>query len=327
MKVLYIYSGFEGIYSYLEGWIIDSLKKKNFEVITVSSSIFINDFIEIVNKNQIDFVLTLMGININKLLLQYLDEIYIPFCIWLTEDPFYLDKSLEIMNSKSIFFTIDLGSYKFYKSKGYENIFYLPLGTNPEIFKKNISDEIYGSDVLFLGYPYPSRVNLARMILKNTNYKVTLVGKGWLKQIPKNLQKSKQLLIIDKWIPPVLASYFYNGAKIVVNQHREMNFIHNKNSSQVESESINNRTFDISACGAFQLIDYKKDLYSQYQKDEIVHYENPSDCIDKINEFIYEDDYRKSIAYKAQRKVLLNHTWEARVSSIIEIVKNNTFLI
>jgi len=325
MKVLYIYSGFEGIYSYLEEWIIDSFKKKNLEIVTVPSSISINDFIEIIKNDQITFSFTLMGININKLLFQYLEKTHIPFCIWLTEDPFYLDKSLEIINSKSIFFTIDLGSYEFYKSKGYKNIFYLPLGTNPNIFKKMMIDETYMSDVLFLGYPYPSRVNLARIVLENTNYKLTLIGKGWRKQIPKNLRRSKQLLIIDKWIPPILAASFYNGAKIVINQHREMNFVQNKNSLQVESESINNRTFDISACGAFQLIDYKKDLYSQYQEDEIVHYQNPSDFINKINKFIYEDDYREFIAYKAQSKVLLNHTWDARVSSIIDTVNNNTF--
>ncbi|NGY87892.1 glycosyltransferase family 1 protein [Bacillus megaterium] len=57
---------------------------------------------------------------------------------------------------------------------------------------------------------------------------------------------------------------------------------------------MNNRTFDISACGAFQLVDYKEDLYSQYNEDEIVHYINPSDCLDKIHYFIHEENSRKN---------------------------------
>ncbi|MFP7736300.1 glycosyltransferase [Priestia aryabhattai] len=324
MKVLYIYSGYGGIYSYLEEWIIEAFKEKKFEIITVFSSTSVKEVIEISKNHSLSFVFTLMGANINKLLLEFLEKWKVPFFIWLTEDPFYIDKSLRVINDKNVILTIDFGAYEFYNSRGYKNIFYLPLGTNPSVFKKKEPDEYYKSDILILGYPYPSRVNLAKLILENTNYKLTLVGKGWRNQIPKNLQRLKHLCIIDKWVPPLLATSFYNGAKIVINHHRETNFIHNQNSLHVQSKSINNRTFDISSCGAFQLIDYKEDLYNQYQQDEIICYNDLSECIEKINRFMREDDLRRLIADKAKNRVLFNHTWDSRFSTIVDIVKKYT---
>ncbi|OHY73460.1 CgeB family protein [Priestia aryabhattai] len=326
MKILYIHSGYHGIYSYLEDSIIGSFKKNGFKVLTLSATASINDFSEVFNNNHLNLVFTLIGANISRSIHKFLEDISTPFCIWLTEDPFDIDKSLKIINEKNIIFTIELEAYKFYKNKGFKNIFYLPLGTNPEIFKKVEPSEPYLSDILLLGYPYPSRVNLAKLILENTNYKLTLVGSGWHNRIPKNFRRLKKLLIIDKWVSPVLASLFYNGAKIIINHHRETDFIHNSNSLNIESNSINNRTFDISSCGAFQLINYKEDLYSQYLQGEIVHYINPSDCIKKIEHFIKEDDLRNLIAYKAQHRVQSNHTWDTRILSIIDIVKRYTTL-
>ncbi|MED3981907.1 DUF3880 domain-containing protein [Priestia megaterium] len=321
MKVLYIYSGYHGIYDYLEESIIESFKKNGFEVLTLPATASINDFSEVFNNNQLSVVFTLMGASISRQIHEFLGDKPIPFCIWLTEDPFYIDKSLKIIKDNNIIFTIDLEAYTFYKNKGFKNVFYLPLGTNPNIFKKTEPSEPYLSDILLLGYPYPSRVNLANLILKNTNYKLTLVGSGWHNQIPKNLRRLKRLLIINKWVSPGLASSFYNGAKIVINQHRETNFIHNHNSLNIKNESVNNRTFDISSCGVFQLIDYKEDLYNQYSQDEIVYYINPSDCINKIEHFIKEEDLRNLIAYKAQQRVKSNHTWDIRISNIMDVVK------
>ncbi|MDR7246584.1 CgeB family protein [Priestia megaterium] len=326
MKVLYIYSGYGGIYSYLEEWIIEAFKEKKFEIITVLSSASVKEVIEISKNHSLSFVFTLMGANINKLLLEFLEKWKVPFFIWLTEDPFYIDKSLRVINDKNVILTIDFGAYEFYNSRGYKNIFYLPLGTNPSVFKKKEPDEYYKSDILILGYPYPSRVNLAKLILENTNYKLTLVGKGWRNQIPKNLQRLKYLCIIDKWVSPLLATSFYNGAKIVINHHRETNFIHNQNSLHIQSKSINNRTFDISSCGAFQLIDYKEDLYNQYEGDEVIHYRTLTECINKINSYINEEDLRKMIANKARLRALSNHTWNLRVDTIMDIIKRYTTL-
>ncbi|WP_340598683.1 CgeB family protein [Priestia megaterium] len=297
------------------------IKKKGFKIVTTSPTASINEYKEILDYSKIEFIFTLMGANINKLLLNVLEQSNIPFGIWLTEDPFYIDKSLEIMSDKKIFFTIDLGAYNFYQAKGYKNVSYLPLGTNPTIFTKKEVNSWYGSDILFLGYPYPSRVSLAKLILENTNYQLTLIGKGWYRQIPKRWRRLKQLRIIDEWTPPNLASYYYNGAKLVINDHRKIDFAYNKNSIKVENKSINNRTFDISSCGAFQLVDYKEDLYNQYKEDEIIHYTSPTDCLNKINYYIHEDQLRKLISDKAQCRVATNHTIDSRISSILNFIK------
>ncbi|NGY87891.1 hypothetical protein F6Y05_32795 [Bacillus megaterium] len=111
------------------------IKKKGFKVVTISPTASINKYKELLGHSEIGFIFTLMGANINKLLLDVLEQSNIPFGIWLTEDPFYVDKSLEIINDKR-YFLLSIWELIIFIKPRVIKMYLLPLGTHPTILKR-----------------------------------------------------------------------------------------------------------------------------------------------------------------------------------------------
>lgn len=102
----------------------------------------------------------------------------IKLACWMTEDPYYFDKTIQVINRFDYIFTIDTGSLKHYQSV-HSNAYHLLLGKDPTIFKPRLVEHAYKSDLLLVGYPYPTRVNFIHFLKKNTNYQIALIGTGW----------------------------------------------------------------------------------------------------------------------------------------------------
>ncbi|MBD1381906.1 CgeB family protein [Metabacillus arenae] len=321
MKVIYIQSGYQQIYAYLEKWFEEGFKAIGLDIETFPSTLPQSIIERKFDDEKPLFALTMVGNKLEESTLTFLKNRQIPLLIWLTEDPFYIDSSIEKSKLADMLFTIDFGAYNFYKKNGIQHVYYLPLGTDSETFKPNISKNPFTSDLLVLGFPYPSRIKLVETLLEETDYKITVVGKGWYNRIKKNNRKLNKLTIINKWVSPSLVSEYYNGAKIVLNPHRESNFKKNKNSLGIKNQSMNNRTFDIAACGAFQLVEYKKDVYTQFKEEEMIAYIDLNDCINKIHHFMQNETKRKNIASLARKRAITDHTMKQRAMVIL-----NTFL-
>ncbi|MED1476030.1 DUF3880 domain-containing protein [Bacillus pseudomycoides] len=84
----------------------------------------------------------------------------------MTEDPYYFDKTIQVINRFDYIFTIDTGSLKHYQSV-HSNAYHLLLGTDPTIFKPRLVEHAYKSDLLLVGYPYPTRVNFIHFLKKH----------------------------------------------------------------------------------------------------------------------------------------------------------------
>jgi spore maturation protein CgeB len=82
-------------------------------------------------------------------------------------------------------------------------------------------------------------------------------------------------------------------------------------------EAINQRPFDISACGGFVLMDERSDLREMFDEDEIVSYKSSKDLINKIKYYLKSDSERVEIAGRTKRKVLAEHTYLHRIENII----------
>lgn len=97
----------------------------------------------------------------------------------------------------------------------------------------------------------------------------------------------------------------FNAAKIVVNIHPDgMNY------------GGNMRTFEIPACGAFQLIDnVQKEWFIDGK--EVVIYRDAKDLKKKATYYLAHDSERKIIAEAGYRKTLLIHTYKDRIKSML----------
>ncbi|GEM_PF-6287429 len=76
----------------------------------------------------------------------------------------------------------------------------------------------------------------------------------------------------------------------------------------------NVRTFELAACGVFQLLKRVPGIEEFFQEDkEIVCFETAGEMIDKIRYYLRHDSEREKIAAAARQRALKQHTWSDRV--------------
>jgi spore maturation protein CgeB len=213
-------------------------------------------------------------------------------------------------------FTIDTAALKVYKEAGHNKVYYLPLGTDPGIYHPTASQRQYESDICLVGYPYPDRIKIIQYLLEQTNYSIQVVGGQWDNKLLKSKRSSK-LSIHSHWIPPAIAEHYYNSASINLNTHRPFQLKQNKNVKAIMNQSINNRTFDIASCGAFQLLEYKPDLHLHFADgEEIISFKSYEDLLKKVKYYMSHAEERKNISDQTREKVLSNDTFIHRLNEM-----------
>lgn len=326
LKVLYIRSGYIRIYQYLDDSIISAWKEIGNVDVTIVKTPKLDTklFIQKIMKSKPDLIMTLLGDHLSQPILEWMKNSSIPTVLWLTEDPYYIDRSLEKIPYFDFIFTIDAGALEYYKKVGFRNIYFLPLATNPAIYH-DISPLKYRQycDLCMVGYPYPERVKLIKLLLKETNFTISLVGGSWDQQIPAN----QQITFYKKWTHPRDVANFYSNCTIVLNTYRPYNESSNQNSHNVKNRSINNRTFEIASCRAFQISEQIDDLSNFFDVDkEIVTFEGEDDFLNKVNQYLQDEVARKRISDAAYEMVIRHHTFLHRIEEILNIIKGNARL-
>lgn len=86
--------------------------------------------------------------------------------------------------------------------------------------------------------------------------------------------------------------------------------------------TLNQRAFDVPACGGFLLSDFREDLSKFFEiGEEAVYFEDEDDLREKVNYFLKNPAKREEIAKRARQKVLTNHTFKERIAQILEKIK------
>lgn len=318
-KVLFILSGYPAIYNYLDSSVLSALNVREDTLTEVCSP---TQPLEEIKKVCLifkpDLVLTVLGDFLDKEKREWIMAQSFQTALWLTEDPYYTEKSVKLLPVFQYIFTINQASAEYYKTLGYRHVYYLPLGTNLDVFvPKPIVKTV---DICLIGYPYEERIKYIHLFLEETKFRVLVVGNLWRKSLI-NLQKNKQLTIIDRWIPPIKAGITYQSAKICLNTLRSSTIPSNKNNVFIQNNSTNNRTFDIAATSSFQLTQHTNNLAEHFALEkEISDFHTEEDLLNKLEWYLTEDDLREEIAINARRKVLTCHSFSHRLEEIFTII-------
>lgn len=140
---------------------LDGLLQSGQEVYAMDLSDYIDDdkslaldFTDHLKKIKPDFIFTTGGIGIGRLY-EHLISSKVPYVTWMADNPLLLLKSKFKPDSNFNIFVWDNTYVEELRNAGYENVFYLPLATNPKIFKKlSLSQEekeYYSCEVSFAG--------------------------------------------------------------------------------------------------------------------------------------------------------------------------------
>lgn len=323
MKILYISSGHWWPHNNLDYGIINGFLQLGCRVVAVDVSNSDNsEFYEILRDFNPDFVFTLLGVWLKPNVIMKIKEMKYRIGVWIVDDPYDIDQSLQIAPYYDYIFNTEKNVISIYK-KINDNVYYLPLGANESTFKiqKNVK---YASDVCIIGTAYENRRNIVDKIAdKLIDYDVHIIGILWDKLKSFRLLKNKISLGV---ISDEEAARFYSNAKINLNIHRAYDdeTLRKLNKNKIKAISLNNRTFEIAATGAFQIIDYREEVSNFYKIDEeIVVFENIDDLAEKLEYYLKNEEKRLKIARNSYYRTLREHLLRHRLEKVLHIIENN----
>ena len=124
---------------------------------TVAQSEFVEQLLEAVLSFKPDCCITLnhMGVDIEGVLMDLLARLQLPLASWFVDNPhLIIHQYARCVSPWTALFTWDADNLESLRRTGFEHVFYLPLGTDPERFKPRISEMAppeWRAEVSFVG--------------------------------------------------------------------------------------------------------------------------------------------------------------------------------
>lgn len=209
-----------------------------------------------------------------------------PYDAYYTKDPYILN----FMKNKLKF-----------NAELYMEAFNPRIHKRPEVNPRLLETQT-DIDVLCFGNLYPYRNRMLHLI-KEQGINITMYGHK-AKYFDSFLRNNFQ----NKGIYGEEKSKILNGAKIVFN-----------NFHYAEIESVNNKFFEISGSGAFQICDYKPILKDLLPIDpKLVTFKNIDEAKDLIEYYLDKPEKRYEIRDSIKSHFIENYTYEKLINQILK---------
>ncbi len=268
-----------------------------------------------------DMVLFMAQSPVTERVIAKLRRMGIQTAYWFVEDFRTFTYWNSIAKHVDYFFTIQKDDFfKELKNIGLNNFYYLPLACLPalhnKIAERNSEDEKkYGSDVSFAGAGYFNRKNVFARLM-DFNFKIW--GNDWLVDMPlSSLMQNGGKRFTEKDVVKI-----YNYSTININLHSSMwHWDINAN-----GDFLNPRVYEILGCGGFQLVDERKYLNGAFEDGkDLVVFKSVDDLRKKLRYYLKNEDERTAIAEHGYKTVRNEHTYEQRVSEMMNIILLNSY--
>jgi len=235
----------------------------------------------------------------------------IPYFYWNVDDPQnFSDEVIKTAKLSSHTFTISYGNIPQYKKHGVNNISYLPLAADPDIFKPKNKDFNPKYDIVYVGNYTLDKVKGYKKylfpVLRLSDIKVMIYGNRW-----------PRLPIVKGSIPYCSVPKIYYNSRIVLNIHTDL--------QRRTFLSLNMRTFEALSCGACLVSDYVPGMetYFELQKDLMAIPETIAEksIILVIKNLLKDDEVRKEMEIRSYRKIQKYHTYVNRARSLLRTIE------
>ena len=212
-----------------------------------------------------------------------------------------------VLKNADILFTGSLKKNRENLKKGY-NSYFLPQFTLLDEFYNDYKEE-YKSRLLYVANRWDKK-GLRKTIdyaLRN-NIELDVYGLGW----DDVLVDDKEAWYKGKQIKNEELRYYYSSADIVLNDTRE---------DMIKEGFISNRIFDATACGAFVISDYIKEIEELYG-DSVVMYKNEEEFVKLVNYYLNNKEARLEKAKRAQEITLSKFGSKKVIGEMVDIIEN-----
>lgn len=202
----------------------------------------------------------------NMQIYQYLDQIKAlkgHKLLWSMEDPWESDITFDMLPYFYYIFTSDQNTAEALKKESTANeIYFVPHAANPKVHKSMDVTYEYRSDILFVGNAYPSRIKYFQDHAEEFKDRlVTLIGVGY-----RGLDGYQHQRVIHGHISEPEMVKYINGAKLVLNLHRQKTDLDMGNKRGIEPNHLNNRFYEVAACRRPQLIEGRDLMMDEIKK-------------------------------------------------------------
>ncbi|MCL1925809.1 MAG: glycosyltransferase [Syntrophorhabdaceae bacterium] len=259
-----------------------------------------------------DIVLALAQAPLNPPSLKILRENGVVTAFWFVEDLHHMGYWRDLAGEYDYFFGIQENLLDMLREAGAPRPAFLPLAASPDIHRKMDLDAEdlaeFGSDVSFVGAGYHNR---RQMFTGLIDLDFRIWGNDWdgcPGRLRPFLQRDGARVDTEDIVK------VFNASRININLHSSSYH----EGVNPDGDFINPRTFEIAACGAFQLVDSRKKLSDFFQiGEEIVCFDNLADLRAKIARYLEDPEERKAVAERGMRRVQRDHTYKRRMEEMI----------
>lgn len=259
-----------------------------------------------------DIILALAQAPLDKETVCRLKDLGAPIAFWFVEDFRTLSYWEEMAPAYDSFFTIQKGEF-FSKLESIESppFYYLPQACHPSVHRplelRPIEKIKFGSKLSFMGAAYYNRTQLFSQLL---NYDFKIWGTGWDVESIYGpcLQNAGERVSTEDTVK------IYNASLINLNLHSS-GFHEAVNP---KGDFVNPRTFEIAACGGFQLVDERSELIDLFEiGKELIVFKNGKELKEKIDHYLASPSDGVPIAKASKIRVLEEHTFSRRMKEML----------
>lgn len=258
-----------------------------------------------------DLVLALAQAPLMAETCRFLNGRGIPTAFWFVEDKRVLTYWRETAPWYSYFFGIQQGGFPAELARiGASRYGYLPTCADPEFHAPHelspAEIEEYGAPLSFVGAGYYNRQAFFRGL---TDYRFRIWGNGW----PGNSPLAPYIQRNGARIDTETCVRIFNASAVNLNLHSST--CHE--GVAPDGDFVNPRTFEIAACGAFQLVDRRGLMDGLFEPGELETFGDLAELREKIELFLSDGDARRAVAARGRARVLAEHSYRARMTELL----------
>ncbi|MGE0039809.1 MAG: glycosyltransferase [Vicinamibacterales bacterium] len=266
--------------------------------------------VEIAREWRADLVIALAQAPLGEDALGRLRALGIPSAFWFVENHRVLGYWTHVARHYDWFYGIQPGRFlEQLAAAGAPRPGYLPMACDPGVHAPVALSEAdrrtYGSDVSFAGAPY---LNRRRMLVGLADLDFRIWGDGWNEPALAHLVAGG-----GRRFDVAEMVKIFGASAINLNLHSA----NHVSGLDPEPDFVNPRTFEIAACGAFQLVDRRDPLPALFAADEMVAFGSMAELRAQIARYLADPAERQAVAGRARARVLAEHTYEHRVRRIL----------
>ncbi|RNC67286.1 MAG: hypothetical protein ED859_15545 [Desulfuromonadales bacterium] len=264
-----------------------------------------------VRETRPDMVLALAQAPLLPDTMRRLEQGGIPTAFWFVEDYRVLTYWRESAPYASYFFGIQKDNFAAELERvGVSRYAYLPTCAAPEVHRPleltRAERDEFGSPLSFVGAGYYNRQIFFKGL---TDYPFRIWGSDWPLISPLSPYLQRQSARIDT----ETCVRIFNASAVNLNLHSSTTC----DGVAPDGDFVNPRTFEIAACGAFQLVDRRSLLPELFGEGDLATFGSLAEARDTIDRHLHDEEARRHVALRGRERVLAEHTYERRMEELV----------